>query len=77
MKIYHAELYRFGGSIIALDESEEKAIKKVMTEYTRRYKDRNGTSPKRDKKYDDLSYYDDAKEDIEIMELDTEKAIFY
>ena len=77
VKIYLGELYRFGYTLTYVGESEEEVKKAIMKEYVKAYKDQNGgRHPSREVDYrygDKSTYYANAKEDIEIRELEMGK----
>lgn len=65
----YAELDRFGYTLSVIADTEEKAVNALMTEYEKAYENINGTSP-HDEICDyvggDVTFYDNAKEDIVI-----------
>ena len=73
-KVYIGELERFGYTLTAVDTSKKRVVDALMAEYVETYKDYNGTDPRREKDdYSGFTYYRDAKECIEIRELEIGK----
>lgn len=73
--VWLAQLDRFGYTLTAIGNTKEEAIKIVMNEYSKAFKERNdGTSPsKMSVPYGAGSYYANAKEDIWCLELELGK----
>lgn len=68
-----ATLYRFGYDLTVLTETREEATKAIMKEYTKTYKAWNGTTPGKDMYEEGVSYYAQAKEDINYHEIEVGK----
>jgi len=68
-----ATLYRFGYELTTIAETEEEATKAIMKEYTRAYKQENGTTPGKDMYDEGVSYYAQAKEDINYHDIEIGK----
>lgn len=68
-----ATLDRFGYELTTIAETKEAAIKAMMKEYTRVYKQINGTTPRKDMYDEGVSFYAQAKEDINIHEIEIGK----
>ena len=77
MKMYMGTLYRFGYDLQCLCKTKEECKEKLMKEYERVFRlQNNDEDPREDiayEYYSDLSYYDNAKEDIEIREYEIGK----
>ena len=72
MKVYIAELERFGYTLTCVGRSEEECRKAIMKEYTRAYKARNdGLAPGKcnSRSYSDMSDYATAKEEVYVYEM--------
>lgn len=72
-KLYLATLDRFGYDLTVIETSETKAVSALMKEYKRAYEEINGTDPTKDRYDDFYTYYGQAKECIEIEELEVGK----
>ena len=69
MKIYLAELDRFGYTLSAVATTEDEAVRAIMREYRREYKKTNGTNPGQDiNELFGRSYSAAAREDIIVTE---------
>lgn len=70
--MWFAQLDRFGYTLTVIEKTRQKAIDALMTEYEKAFININGFNPKdetNDRGYTELSYYDEARSDIEIMKL--------
>lgn len=65
MKIYKAELYRFGYCLEVVSDDPDTARANLIKEYKRAYKNINGTGPTKD----ELNNVKEDLEDIEEVEL--------
>lgn len=77
MIIYEGTLDRFGYELKVLCKTEEECINKLLKEYVTAFKRENdGVDPRKEIAYDrhsDLTYYEEAKEDIIISEYEIGK----
>ena len=77
MIIYEGTLDRFGYDLKVICNTEKECIDKLLKEYVRAYKQRNGgENPRKEIAYDrhsDKTYYEEAKEDIIISEYEIGK----
>ena len=74
MKIYLAELDRFGYTLSAVGTTADEATKAIMREYRREYKRENGTNPGQDmNELCGKSYSAAAREAIQVTEFTTGK----
>ena len=65
--VWFACLYRFGYSLEVAGESEKEVVDLLMKEYVRAYKDWNdGADPRKEETPYGDTYYNNAKEDIEV-----------
>ena len=69
MTVYHAELYRFGDTLEAVAESEEKAIDLVMWGYREMYHKCNGLPATE-------ADVEEAKDYIELREYELNEVYF-
>lgn len=79
MELYFGTLYRFGDTITCLAEKENECVDKIMEMYVEIYKNCNeGSDPRKDtdKRFDNCSYYDIARSDIEMHQYEVGKAYF-
>lgn len=70
----YAELDRFGYLLTTIAETEEQAVKAIMEEYERAFISQNGYSPREelaDHGNTDVSFYENAKEDIYTTEYES------
>ena len=70
--LYLITLDRFGYTLTLVTDNKEQGIKEMLRAYIRAYRKRNGTSPWHDERYD-TNYYENAKEDICVIELEPNK----
>jgi len=68
-----ATLYRFGYDLTVLAETKKEAEKAIMKEYSKTYKEWNGTTPGKDYCDDGVTYYAQAKEDINYHDIEIGK----
>lgn len=71
--VYIRELERFGYTLTVVSESEDRAKELLINEYIRTYRAENdGHNPAEDMRSEDVSYLDNAIEDIvtSLMVLD-------
>lgn len=74
MKIYLAELDRFGYMLSAVATTEDEAVRAVMQEYKRAYRAENGNSPGQDMCPErGKSYSAAAREDVVVTAYTTGK----
>ena len=76
-KIYIGTLYRFGYDLTVVCKTRQDCIDKLLEKYLEIYKSRNDDDPMEEIAYDhysDKTYYETAKEDIEIREYTLDKA---
>lgn len=76
MTIYNGRLDRFGYELNVFCKTEDECIEKLMAEYVRAYKRVNDDDPTEEIAYDrgsELTYYEEAKEDICIYEYELGK----
>ena len=64
-----ATLERFGYELTTIAETKDAAVKAMMKEYSRAYKQINGTTPGKDYFEEGVTYYQQAKEDICFSEI--------
>lgn len=83
-KVYMASFYKFGYDLTVAGHTKREAIESLMAEYVKTYKLQNdGNDPREDEKYwnpldgKSISYYDDAKEDIEVREFEFGKVEWF
>lgn len=70
--MWFATLERFGYTLTVIEKTRQGAIDALMAEYEKAFIDINGFSPKdeiNDRGFTDLSYYDEARSDVEITKL--------
>ena len=75
-----ATLNRFGYTLTVIEKTRQKAIDALMAEYEKAFININGFNPKdeiNDRGYTDLSFYDEARNDIEIMKLTSGKVEWF
>lgn len=68
--VWLASLYRFGYDLTAIGETKEKAIATVLKEYSRAFKQYNNGASSKEIAYGNVSYYANAKEDINCTEFE-------
>ena len=81
MKMYLGTLDRFGYSLECLCKTEKECEEKLLAEYEDAFRKRNdGDDPREEIAYDrhsELTYYDEAKEDIVIRDYEIGKVEWY
>lgn len=65
--VWIATLYRFGYDLEVVAKTEAEAVSAIMANYEEAYEEINGVSPKEDFRDDEetITYYDNAREDVE------------
>ena len=76
MTIYNGKLDRFGYELNVFCKTKKDCVDELMLEYVRVFKQREDGDPMEDIAYDrgsELTYYEQAKEDICIYEYELNK----
>ena len=67
--VYVGTLYRYGYDLTVVDDSPEKVEKALMDEYEKHFEDGDPKEEIAYDRYSDLTYYEEARQSIEISEF--------